>query len=139
VVFYSVGSLAMFVFLLYCVLDVILTEAGLIRNLPKLTWLLLVVFLPLVGGIAWLVAGRPGSAGAAPGSSSSRRPDGYRSSTRGNPVHRPPPVPPPGGNPRRARPAAPRGPDDDPAFLAELERRLRPPDEGASRDPDAGR
>ena len=28
------------------------------RNLPKLAWIFIVLLLPLVGSIAWLVAGR---------------------------------------------------------------------------------
>lgn len=43
----------------YCVLNVITTPEAQVRHLPKLLWLALVVFLPIVGGIAWLVAGRP--------------------------------------------------------------------------------
>lgn len=42
---------------IYCVIDVI--SADHCRNLPKTTWLLLVIMVPLVGSVAWLVAGRP--------------------------------------------------------------------------------
>lgn len=45
--------------LIYCVLNIVTTPDAEIRNLPKLVWLVLVVVLPLAGGIAWLVAGRP--------------------------------------------------------------------------------
>lgn len=41
------------------VVDVITTDEGSARNLPKVVWLLLVLLFPLVGSIAWLVAGRP--------------------------------------------------------------------------------
>ncbi len=44
---------------LFCLLDVITTDDGDARNLPKVGWLLIVLFFPLVGSIAWLVAGRP--------------------------------------------------------------------------------
>lgn len=47
------------VLLVYCVLNVVTTPEHEVRNLPKLAWLVLVVVLPLAGGIAWLVAGRP--------------------------------------------------------------------------------
>jgi hypothetical protein len=56
------GGVLLFVelgLLVYCVLNIITTPESEVRNLPKLLWLLLVVILPLVGGIAWLVAGRP--------------------------------------------------------------------------------
>jgi hypothetical protein len=43
----------------YCVLNVVTTPAEQVRNLPKLLWLALVLLFPIVGGIAWLVAGRP--------------------------------------------------------------------------------
>ncbi|GAA3867877.1 PLDc N-terminal domain-containing protein [Saccharothrix violaceirubra] len=44
---------------LFCVVDVITTDDGDTRHLPKVAWLLIVLFFPLVGSIAWLVAGRP--------------------------------------------------------------------------------
>ena len=58
---YGGGVLALveIVLLVYCVLNIVTTPEGQVRNLPKLLWLVLVVVLPLVGGIAWLVAGRP--------------------------------------------------------------------------------
>ena len=43
----------------YCTLNVITTPESEVRNLPKLLWLVIVLFFPIVGGIAWLVAGRP--------------------------------------------------------------------------------
>ncbi|QIK66177.1 hypothetical protein G7072_07310 [Nocardioides sp. HDW12B] len=49
---------------IYCVVSVILTPDGATRNLPKLAWLFLVLLFPLVGSIAWLVAGRPDTAGS---------------------------------------------------------------------------
>ena len=52
-------GLAELCLVVYCVLNVITTPEGQVRHLPKLLWLALVVFLPIVGGIAWLVAGRP--------------------------------------------------------------------------------
>jgi Phospholipase_D-nuclease N-terminal len=55
------------VLLVFCLIDCIQTDPLLVRNLPKIGWILLIVILPIVGGIAWLVAGRPvaGSAGNA--------------------------------------------------------------------------
>lgn len=43
----------------FCVLDVIRTDASLCENLPKPLWLFIVIFVPTVGSIAWLVLGRP--------------------------------------------------------------------------------
>jgi hypothetical protein len=52
--------------LVFCLIDCIQTDPARIRNLPKIVWILIIILLPIVGGIAWLVAGRPqsGSAGA---------------------------------------------------------------------------
>jgi hypothetical protein len=47
---------------LYCIVDVVTTDESLVRNLPKMVWLLIVVFLPDIGSIVWLIAGRPPSA-----------------------------------------------------------------------------
>ncbi len=50
----------------YCLVNVITTDDSRIRNLPKIVWLLLVVFLPFIGSLAWLIAGRPRSSGSRP-------------------------------------------------------------------------
>ena len=44
---------------IYSLVDVIGSDDGAIRHLPKLWWLLIVLFFPFAGSIAWLVAGRP--------------------------------------------------------------------------------
>jgi hypothetical protein len=87
-------------FLIYCLIDVIQTPAAEVRKLPKVAWILLIVIIPLIGGIAWLVAGRPqrGSARQVPWPSTR---------TAGFPEY------------ERPRPL---GPDDDPDFLREMKR-----------------
>jgi hypothetical protein len=86
----------------YCTINVVTTPESQVRNLPKLLWLLVVLLVPIVGGIAWLVAGRPrGPVRSAPYKGGAGRP----------------PVP---GRPRRATAAAP---DDDEAFLRGLRER----------------
>lgn len=84
--------------LVFCLIDCIQAEPARVRNLPKGIWILLIVVLPLVGGIAWLVAGRPlrSPASTVPWPSTG---------TAGFPEY------------ERPRPLAP---DDDPAFLAGL-------------------
>ncbi len=52
-------SLGGFALWLFCLIDVVGTDTGRVRNLPKLWWLLIVLFFPFIGSIAWLVAGRP--------------------------------------------------------------------------------
>ncbi|TNH30620.1 PLDc_N domain-containing protein [Micromonospora orduensis] len=76
-------------------------EEGQIRALPRIAWVLIILFFPLVGSIAWFVAGRePGARGT--------RPAG------GGPVERP------------RRPLAP---DDDPEFLRSVQERAQQQDQ----------
>ena len=65
-------GLVMFLVWIYAVFDVIATDSALMRNLPKMTWVLLVVFIPTVGAVAWLALGRPLYAGWAPGDTRTR-------------------------------------------------------------------
>jgi hypothetical protein len=43
----------------FSLIDVISSDQGAVRHLPKVWWLLIVLFFPFVGSVAWLVAGRP--------------------------------------------------------------------------------
>ena len=52
-------GLVVLVLWVFSVIDVIISDEGAIRHLPKLGWLVLVLLFPLVGSVAWLVAGRP--------------------------------------------------------------------------------
>jgi hypothetical protein len=52
-------SLLTLCMLVYCLLDVVTTPSDDVRNLAKPLWLMLVLLFPLVGGAAWLLAGRP--------------------------------------------------------------------------------
>ena len=44
---------------IYAIFDVISTPEGAARNLPRMMWLAIVIFLPDIGSIAWLLLGRP--------------------------------------------------------------------------------
>jgi Phospholipase_D-nuclease N-terminal len=55
-IFFGVVTLALWI---YCLVDVIGSDEGGIRHLPKLWWLLIVLLFPFAGSIAWLAAGRP--------------------------------------------------------------------------------
>lgn len=46
----------------FCAVDVITRRPEDVRHLPKVGWLVLVLLFPLVGSVAWLVAGRPRAA-----------------------------------------------------------------------------
>ncbi|WP_067466833.1 PLDc N-terminal domain-containing protein [Actinomadura macra] len=80
---------------LFCLLDVLQTDASEMRHLSKSGWFVVTLFGFLLGAMLWLLDGRP------------RRRDAARVAW-----------------PRMAA-EGPVGPDDDPAFLREIERRLR--------------
>ena len=61
-----VGTLA-FVVWIYAIFDSIAMDSMLVRNLPKLTWVLIVLFFGPIGAIAWLGLGRPTYARWRPG------------------------------------------------------------------------
>lgn len=67
---YAGGLVVFLVFVLWiwAIFDCISTDAALCRNLPKGVWLILVLFLPTIGSLAWLLLGRPERAGWRPGS-----------------------------------------------------------------------
>ncbi|MEV4375317.1 PLDc N-terminal domain-containing protein [Streptosporangium amethystogenes subsp. fukuiense] len=94
-------GLAISAFWLYCLFDVITTPDEESRNLPKLLWVLIVVLLLPVGGLFWLLLGRPYGPRAPRSLLAEDMPQ---------------------------RPEAPKGPDDDPDFLKDLDRRLRDED-----------
>jgi hypothetical protein len=52
---------------IYCVVDAISSRDDEVRNLPKIWWILLILFFPVVGSIAWLAAGRPARQPRQPG------------------------------------------------------------------------
>jgi Phospholipase_D-nuclease N-terminal len=82
---------------IFCLIDCIQTPQIAVRNLPKWGWIVLILIFPLIGGISWLVAGRP---------LAGQRPQDYVT----------------GFLEYRSGSAGPLGPDDDPAYLRELGR-----------------
>lgn len=87
------------VLLVVCLIDAAQTPAPTVRNLPKWLWVFLIVVVPIVGPVAWLLAGRPSR----------------RSQTNAGQFQQSSDV---GTGSSRRR--APRAPDDDPEFLASL-------------------
>jgi hypothetical protein len=85
--------------LVYCLIDCIQSDEGSVRNLPKTMWVLLIIFLPIVGSVAWLAVGRPQGAPTRPVPWPSTRTSGF---------------------PEHERPRTAMAPDDDPEFLAGL-------------------
>jgi Phospholipase_D-nuclease N-terminal len=98
---------------LYCLLDAITSDENQVRSLPKVVWVLIVLFTFEIGAVLWLLFGRPRrSAGASPGPGRARRVgrgDAWSSWPRSS-----------DGTGRADRPA----PDDDPDFLAGLDRQV---------------
>src|ERR1035441_2292695 len=125
-------------FVVPCLIDVARTPHFAIRTLNKRTWMLLIVSLSVVGGVAWLLAGRPSRSWQAPPV------HGHPASPRGlrqQEAYRRPPAGRTGEHDLdaivayAARPGSrrPLGPDDDPEFLQELARRIRGEREGENR------
>ena len=91
----------------YCLIDCLQTDEVLVRNLPKIPWLLLILLFPVVGPVAWLVAGRPDRATVGQHLTQQERWEAdYRRRERQREQQ---------DRAREVRP--PRGPDDDPDFL----------------------
>lgn len=90
------------VLLVFCLLDVILTDEFRVRNLSKWAWVVLIIVVPIVGGIAWLIGGRP--------LKEQRSTVPWPSRTAGYPEY------------ERPDHLRPRPPDDNPEFLASLKK-----------------
>ncbi|GAA4589519.1 hypothetical protein GCM10023194_43960 [Planotetraspora phitsanulokensis] len=103
-------GLALLAFWLYCLFDVITSPEQEVRRLPKILWVIIVVLLASLGGLLWLMLGRPRIGDTVPGARHVYGPQSY------------------GMPPSQPRAEAPKGPDDDPEFLRHLERRLRDED-----------
>lgn len=54
---YAVLGVLTFVLVLAALIDIITRDALLVRHLPKVTWVILVIFLPLIGSIVWFAVG----------------------------------------------------------------------------------
>lgn len=55
---YLILPVLSFVLLIGALADIITRDETQVRHLPKLVWIILVVILPLVGGILWFAVGR---------------------------------------------------------------------------------
>ena len=51
-------GVAIIILMVLVLVDIITKDQSQIRNLPKMVWILLVIFLPIVGSIVWFMAGR---------------------------------------------------------------------------------
>jgi hypothetical protein len=109
--FDGAAGLVMLGLWLFCLLDAITSDAAAVRNLPKVTWVFIILFTVEIGAIAWLIAGRP---------QSSSRSLPYKGNTG---------IPPEYDRPGRA---AAHHPDDDAEFLSRLRARAEAQPRAAS-------
>ena len=79
---------------IYAMVDCVQTDEDQVKGLPKVVWVFVILLFPIVGSIAWLIAGRPSPLIGGPAGSRPRF--------------------------RQPRQRPPRGPDDDPDFLKDL-------------------
>ncbi|WP_378143861.1 PLD nuclease N-terminal domain-containing protein [Cnuibacter sp. UC19_7] len=114
---YVIFSFLLLALMIGALVDIIRSDEGRIKHLPKIVWVLLVVFLPLIGSVLWFVIGREYD----------RRPAENVSFGDPRRWHREPPAAPAAGPPKDTRSTEEQ--------LAELEReieyyeRLRRPDQ----------
>lgn len=102
---------------IYALVDCVLNDdSDMPVELPKGVWVILIVLFPAIGSIAWLVVSRVGRRHAR-----DARP-GYAPGAGSTPGYLPPRRP---ARPQRIRPVAP---DDDPEFLASLDRSTPSPE-----------
>ena len=45
--------------MIFSIIDCSRTSENNIRSLPKWAWLIIIIFVPAIGSIAWIIAGRP--------------------------------------------------------------------------------
>ncbi|CCH16426.1 PLD nuclease N-terminal domain-containing protein [Micromonospora lupini] len=93
---YVLLFLAQIVLAVCALISCLSAEEGQIRALPRIAWVLIILFFPLVGSIAWFVAGR--------------EPD--PAARRAWPA---------GGASTGRQPRRPLAPDDDPEFLRSVQ------------------
>jgi hypothetical protein len=90
----------------FALISCLSAEDGEVRALPRWAWVVIILFFPLLGSIAYFAAGRPQRTGPRSGK--------WR---------------PGGGFPEAQRPKRPLAPDDDPEFLRQLDAKSKREDE----------
>lgn len=67
---YALMSVVGLVLMVWCLVEAVSTDESRMRHLPKIAWILLILFFPLAGSIAWIAAGRPRAPQRSTGASS---------------------------------------------------------------------
>ena len=55
---YIVFSVVYLALVVFALVDVLTSNDGQVKHLPKIGWVILIVLLPLIGSIVWLIAGK---------------------------------------------------------------------------------
>ena len=55
---YALFSLVLLVLIVAALVDIITRQDGQVKHLPKVLWVLLVIFLPVIGSLLWFAIGR---------------------------------------------------------------------------------
>ena len=55
---FAIAPVLVFLLVLVALVDIIIRADDQVKHLPKLVWVLLVVFLPILGSILWFAVGR---------------------------------------------------------------------------------
>ncbi|WP_017613779.1 PLD nuclease N-terminal domain-containing protein [Nocardiopsis salina] len=108
-------TFATIVLWVYAFFDALTTPTREIRNLPKILWMVVIVLFPAVGAILWLFLGRPPRSEPAQGGEPAQSDLGRSADDLD-----------PSDFARPSDPSRPLGPDDDPEFLRNLDRRIDP-------------
>lgn len=53
-----IGAVAAVFFTIYAAVDCAMTEAGRARGIPKPAWIVVIILMPVIGGILWLILGK---------------------------------------------------------------------------------
>ena len=60
-----IATIIILALMIYSIIDCSRTPENQIRSLPKWAWLVIIIFVPGIGSLAWIIAGRPKGNGRA--------------------------------------------------------------------------
>lgn len=108
---------------IYALADCVTTDESRCQRLPKIIWVLLIVFVPWIGPIVWLLIGKDRKQPGATGLNAEFQ-DYFSPTARAA---------------RRAKkqPKRPLAPDEDPEFLAQLDKQIREERRAKYQNPEA--
>ena len=55
----AIAAIITLALMIFSIIDCSRTAENNIRSLPKWAWLVIIIFVPAIGSIAWIIAGRP--------------------------------------------------------------------------------